>query len=813
MNTIATSQQLDRINQLNNQLEGLKEYLNDYPDDNSDQRFEGNLKAAELALDIEEPYRLVLIGKTGVGKSTLANALLNRDLLFTRAEGRPATGTVLEVFQTASPGDEYALVYHRNQAEISDFIRTHFVEPYKKANAFLGEVPRELDNAYLEDLENLKTDIKGTAFELAHKSVVNMLTQHLNNPQLEPEVKMLLNTDRERQNLADLIDEDSKLNRGKKAKIALVKKISYHIAPRSDDNKLLNLPPKTCLVDLPGVHATLLHNSIIQESIRNAGVVIFLFEGLRLDVTDEHNLIKEILENKFIDDPNQIFLVVNRWDRPPDENDPERESLKRIMHEIATNMKSLSKRDGDLPFFRVSAAAARLSGKLLSSKDHKLTDLEQRASAEYMAAYPDVKSNQAMFEASGITNLVEQLNNVAKNSIRDRIRIAQGNLSSITDTLKKEFRPKDDPKVIAKELEDLQRADINDVVNDLQNNMDGIIEKFHETRNAGRSDLARELEEVGNKVCNSLKTKLTKNFRDLWNKSCDERPHPITRRQMYVLNEHAFLANFCLEVCDLLLEEFNIFRETIVSNYEDPFRTEGIRGALMKAGLGLPGLEKALNEEELSNIISQLDSQLRKAIEVIIPAVLMDPNVYDDKNQAEAVDLITHLEIEDEEIEDEEIEDEEIEDEELEKALASLEKSLFSGGIVVTLVDLWKAFKLTITKLTDELDKASDGYSQRVKEDTDIGDLIEAVVGHYSLFVKKWSINALLNFYTFVLLKNIEESLKAIILKWVLEIKRVHPSQIELRDESEEVKALKAELAKIELGKDKLKQLEALQPE
>lgn len=370
-------------------LDLVKDYQKRYPEDFNDCELNDLFVAACKSLDYTKPYLIAIIGNTGVGKSTFNNSLIGRNLLFTRAEGKAATGTVLEIFFLEENEQEIAIVEYRNEREIKSLIKKVFQKLTEKNLINFPSWQTVIDSSPIDDkfranLNNLKHrnnlgSGEQTLFQQYKDTVIDLVEQYLQHGNLSSETFDLDNRVHS-QKLNQLTDENSALNNwdnpNPNRKIGLIKKVIYKIKPTTQNDTLgLEFPTNVCLVDLPGLDGSLLHDLIILDGIKDADAVIYINNPKRIDTNADIQLLSEVKSSITLsnnrDSYKSIFFILTARDNITRDENYDSTQLPQNMRDFIDKFlpgytQQLPNRndEGD-PYFYVSSIAAYFAKKLL----------------------------------------------------------------------------------------------------------------------------------------------------------------------------------------------------------------------------------------------------------------------------------------------------------------------------------------------------------------------------------------------------------------------------------------------------------------
>lgn len=280
-----------------------------------------SIEEAEKILD-QRTYTLVFFGGTGVGKSTLINALLGRNLLPTGAV-TAVTGTIVYVEQAAEgeeesltlefwSRDEFAARVRRlcQLSDIESFDITNKAEREQAAERIRELIDDSRDNAKTERDEYLEIllDCINT-YELQKDLFQNGPPQQQVLPLVDPESLKHLREDGFKGNL-------------EKRKIRLIRSATFRIQPRAGQPNLL-MDGHLRIVDVPGLGAGMkLHEAITLEEMKREDAMIVLVTDAgrqRVDEMKSLSAVNWIKENRLFglsgsdldEAASKIFLAVN----------------------------------------------------------------------------------------------------------------------------------------------------------------------------------------------------------------------------------------------------------------------------------------------------------------------------------------------------------------------------------------------------------------------------------------------------------------------------------------------------------------------
>jgi hypothetical protein len=523
----ATPSQIVEIANLIDVHHHLQSFSADYPQDL--EPFQEVLRRIQKNLDYKKPFRVALAATSGIGKSTLLNALIARPLVLVKDYGAAGTGCALEIFQdTIDNKSETALVEYRTEADIRRLINEQLVSRYQIDTAYLSGALNESFAAILLELEpqaTLLNDERQEFNELC-SMLADVVKQYARNPQEELQTKFDLTNTSHTDDLMELTNEESLRNKSVRRAIGLVKRVQYHICP--DPSQELHLPNNVCLVDLPGLNGTRLHNIIIQEGIQEADAVLFVVRPTRFKDLTNRELLHQIRQYIGADhDPRaaeRLFLVVNAKDDLKTDPQLASRSIERefdqLMEELIPNSRQYSR------YFLISAwgalqAQQALQGKAVDHDDYDRVKLGLRIRDG---------SDRQILEASNVPFLVRELSTFVKSRIDLQIRESQQQLSSILSTLVSSLTQEiEEPE--HEDQHQKSREKFNRALEARRFDVKNMIKEFRRNQISQMSAIKQNLHQVAIGLCNEIDKSLQAEMPVIWKENfsyADYSPQALT---------------------------------------------------------------------------------------------------------------------------------------------------------------------------------------------------------------------------------------------------------------------------------------------
>ncbi len=408
-----------------------------------------SVEEAEKILD-QRTYTLVFFGGTGVGKSTLINALLGRNLLPTGAV-TAVTGTIVYVEQADEEEPESLTLEFWSRDEFAARVRRlcqlSEIDPFDITNKGEREQAAETIRDLLQDSrENAKTE-RDEYREILLDCINTYEVQKELFQNGPPEREVLPLDDPE--SLKHLREDGFKGNPAQR-KIRLIRSATFRIQPRAGQPNLL-MDGHLRIVDVPGLGAGMkLHEAITLEEMKREDAMIVLVTDAgrqRVDEMKSLSAVNWIKENRLFglsggdldDAASKIFLVVNganvrqAFDRL-NSGLPEAElEVKEVTRYIAPNYwERYAGRGHNRPYFLVMAPPALYvqdpenSPAEFESETERILKLFGDQLGNVNASDPlDPDTKDALLQLSEVTLLRERLIDFIKNErVRSQLREA-----------------------------------------------------------------------------------------------------------------------------------------------------------------------------------------------------------------------------------------------------------------------------------------------------------------------------------------------------------------------------------------------------
>jgi hypothetical protein len=323
----------------------------------------------------QRTYTLVFFGGTGVGKSTLINALLGRNLLPTGAV-TAVTGTIVYIEQAAEEEAESLVFTYWSRDEFANRVRRLCqlaeIESFDITNDGEREQARAAIDGLIEDgREEAKTE-QDEYLEIII-DCIDSYESSKNLYQNGPPPPQTFALDDEKA-LTHLREDGYKGS--KQRQIRLIKSATFRIRPRTGQPNLL-MNGYLRIVDVPGLGAGMrLHEAITLEEMKREDAMIVLVTDAgrqRVDEMKSLSAVNWIKENRLFglsgsdldEAAAKIFLAVNganvrqAFDRLNAGLPESEREVKEVTRYIAPNYwERYSQRGNNRPYFQIMAPPA-----------------------------------------------------------------------------------------------------------------------------------------------------------------------------------------------------------------------------------------------------------------------------------------------------------------------------------------------------------------------------------------------------------------------------------------------------------------------
>ena len=628
--------QIDRFIQQYLRLEYLEAFLVANPAARAG--FDPLLEKATRALSYERPYRIAFVGRTGVGKTKLLNTLVGRDLLASQ-QGQPVTGAVTEIFQDASEGEERAVIRYRDAKNICELIQRELIERFGLTDTDLL-LPNELSEAFTRMLRGIQPPAGSDTerFTNVQIALADVTDQYLRFKDEDlPTVFSLTDKD-ESSKLNSLITENSERNQDANTRIVgLIHSVTYHIHGGVAHESIpeLRLPRNTCLVDLPGISGAPLHDIIITEGIQNADAVVFIVNPKRVGQSDEKALVDRIRAaiglNGELDSAEQIFLVLNAIDESAvDPERMDRTPMLALARELYADSERMPKRDGDVPYFQMSALVASLAQVQLQGGEiedpRKYAAIVQTIAPDAILERADAKTgidHRAVLAGSGISSLVTSLNDFAGKRVEKQIQTAREGITKIVKRLISQYQIEVDAKA-SKINGDFANRDEEQLIQ-RSHQLEDLLFTFRNTQLGNKTALTTELQNQAKKLCDAVDDAVREQLPYLWKKNITRDTDFVRGVSYYTVQTRQFVSEVEVLVWSELRFRLKYLATSLSDYYEAVFKADNIQKQLVDGGYGHPFAVEAFGENAIAALSSEMQRGLEGFSERLVLAFIPEP--------------------------------------------------------------------------------------------------------------------------------------------------------------------------------------------
>ena len=628
--------QIDRFIQQYLRLEHLKAFLAANP--TAKDGFEPLLDKATRALSYQRPYRIALVGRTGVGKTKLLNTFVGRELL-TSQQGQPVTGTVTEIFQDAAAGEERAIIRYRDAENILGLIQRELVERFGLNDSDVV-IPNVLNETFARALREIEppVDSDPERFTNIQTALVDVIDQYLRFKDEDVPTEFSLADTDACAELNALITENSERNQNENTRIVgLIRSVTYHIRGGAQHETVpeLQLPRNTCLVDLPGISGAPLHDIIITEGIQDADAVVLIVNPKRVGQSDEKVLVNRIREaislNGELASAEQIFLVLNAIDESA--VDPERMDkapMMELARQLYTDSERMPQRDGEVPYFQLSALAASLAQAQLQGHEiedpRKYAAIVQTIAPEAALEGADAKTeidHRVVLAGSGISNLVTSLNDFAAKRVETQIRTGTEAITKIVNRLISQYQIEVDANA-SKINGDFESQDEEKLVQRSYELADLLL-TFRNTQLKNKNALTTELRNQANKLCDSVDEAIRQQLTYLWKKNIVRDTDFVRGAAHYTVQTRQFVSEIEMIVWSELTCRLKYLATSLAEHYLTVFEAAQIQKQLVDGSYQHPLAVEVFGESITEALSSEMQRGLEQFSERLALAFMPDP--------------------------------------------------------------------------------------------------------------------------------------------------------------------------------------------
>ncbi|MFQ5578076.1 MAG: hypothetical protein ACE5G8_13915, partial [Anaerolineae bacterium] len=442
-----------------------------------------------------------------------------------------------------------------------------------------------------------------------------------------------LDNPRHVEDLMALTDENSPLNSGPGRCVGLVRSVAYHIkpAPNRDGLKTLNLPRNVCLVDLPGLDGSPLHDIIISEGIKESDAVVFILRPPRIlnrgDAYLLNRVRKYISLEGAIDSAERIFLVLNAADDITRDDHRTLENLPRDMRDLMDLLAPgyaarFSNRGGEQPYFMTSAWVAFNAQNALQGGSIEDPNTYHSKAVKFNVNEAD---HAAMLAASKLPALTAGLTDFAR-SFRIEGQLREGRqaldriANSLADTYLSEIKLLTNGQGIA-----FVKSEDARLLNERRENLTDLIVDFRLRRLDHLDTLRGELKTEATRICDAVDHRLRDELPRLWKRFfIADRYRPRARKYGKTMYE-VFLGEVELLLWRQLAIRVQGLADIVTLSYRQAFEASHIPRYIVNLGYDHPLASTAA--AGLDDVAADMKASLGKLSERLALIYMLEPDV------------------------------------------------------------------------------------------------------------------------------------------------------------------------------------------
>ena len=545
----------------------LIEILKELPEQASKQ--ETRMDKVSRYLNSERPFKVATVAVTGAGKSTLLNAMLARDLVLVKNVGGAATGCALHLQQDVADTErEYATVIYRDEENIRELVLQHFIKAYQQSDLIL---PDRLDGGFAMAIAQSQpgrplSESEDKTFKDLKTTLARLVQEYASQGarDLEPG-NFFLDIESDRTRLQALTDEGSPQNQGSQRKIGLVKRVDYHL--KQGKANALKLPDNVCLVDLPGLNGTCLHDIIIRQGIEDADAVLFLVHPRRLEMMNNDELLSRI--GRFVSsDRNsqsaeRIFCVINCKDEVIGSMEQVLPAIEAAAHKFLE--KTIPGSGQHAQQFIVAAWPALQAQKAL--RDEAIEDPSKYAGIQRTFEIAD-GDHVATLEKSDIPHLVAALNKFVKTTAERQVRSARQELGYILEDIITEQKTQQSSMMKGTSPQ-YQRRTVKNIFDERQEQAKDLLIDFRRSQISFLSSLEQQLYNASSVLCDEIDEVLKRKMPKYWKNNFHNEIYPPTGERVAIVNHEPFLGQVEVRLWQLVDSRIETLAQEIVRSYEE----------------------------------------------------------------------------------------------------------------------------------------------------------------------------------------------------------------------------------------------------